>query len=304
MIRHLKHTDIDKKKWDLCIKDSFNGIVYAYSWYLDTVCKNWEALVEDDYTRVMPLTLGKKLGITYLYQPFFTQQLGVFSVPKLTEQKTHEFFTNIPEKVKYIDVCLNTFSKFSLKDYTAKKQITHELDLILDYDSLRKNYSDSVLKNLKKASKFNLEIDKKVSPKNLITIFKNNKGKDVKNVADEDYAMLEKLIDKCIAKNRAKVWGVKSDDNKLQGGAVFVYENGKIIYLLSCSTAQGKEMVITPFMMDAFIKEHSQQNLILDFEGSNIPDLARFFKRFGAKECIYLRVRKNNLPKVLKWLKK
>ncbi|MCK4361546.1 MAG: hypothetical protein KAV70_07350, partial [Bacteroidales bacterium] len=79
MIKHLTYQQINKSKWDECIKKSFNGIIYGYSWYLDIVCKHWEALVENDYERVFPLTTGKKFGINYLYQPFFTQQLGVFS---------------------------------------------------------------------------------------------------------------------------------------------------------------------------------------------------------------------------------
>jgi hypothetical protein len=64
------------------IARSFNGIVYAYSWYLDIVSPGWDALVKDDYKSVMPLTWRKKYGIKYLYQPFFTQQLGVFSSDK------------------------------------------------------------------------------------------------------------------------------------------------------------------------------------------------------------------------------
>ena len=46
---------IDKKHWDDCISKSFNGNVYAWSWYLDIVHPKWEALVENDYERVMAL---------------------------------------------------------------------------------------------------------------------------------------------------------------------------------------------------------------------------------------------------------
>ena len=56
MIKHLTHNMIDKRRWDDCIAKSFNGSVYAWSWYLDIVHPNWEALIENDYERVMPLT--------------------------------------------------------------------------------------------------------------------------------------------------------------------------------------------------------------------------------------------------------
>ena len=63
MIQYLKHNEIDKKKWNDCIDHSVNNLIYSYSWYLDIVCPNWNALLEDDYTSIMPLTAGKKYGI-------------------------------------------------------------------------------------------------------------------------------------------------------------------------------------------------------------------------------------------------
>jgi hypothetical protein len=79
MINYIKHKDVDTEKWDRCIEQSVNGIIYAFSWYLDIVCDEWDALVDDDYESVFPLVKRKKFGINYIYPPFFTQQLGLFS---------------------------------------------------------------------------------------------------------------------------------------------------------------------------------------------------------------------------------
>ncbi len=59
MINYLKHDQIDQQRWDDCIAHAPNGLVYAWSWYLDIVHPGWEALVEivdDKYLSVMPLT--------------------------------------------------------------------------------------------------------------------------------------------------------------------------------------------------------------------------------------------------------
>ena len=69
MIQYLEHNQIDKKKWDATIEEC--GNIYAYSWYLDVVHPQWEALVEGDYDTVMPLTGGEKFGVHYLFQPYF-----------------------------------------------------------------------------------------------------------------------------------------------------------------------------------------------------------------------------------------
>src|SRR5688572_25071693 len=97
MIRYLKHGKVNTARWDACIRNSTNGMIYAYSWYLDAVCPGWEALVKGDYESVMPLTCGKKMGLHYLYPPFFTQQLGVFSRSGVNEKEVEEFLSAIPD---------------------------------------------------------------------------------------------------------------------------------------------------------------------------------------------------------------
>ena len=53
MISFLKHGDIDRKKWDHCVMNSRQGLVYSLSWYLDLVAPGWTGLVEDDYKSVI-----------------------------------------------------------------------------------------------------------------------------------------------------------------------------------------------------------------------------------------------------------
>lgn len=59
MILFRSHSEIDKEKWDACIRESANGMIYGYSWYLDIVSPGWAGLIEDAYTAVFPLTQRK-----------------------------------------------------------------------------------------------------------------------------------------------------------------------------------------------------------------------------------------------------
>ena len=77
-IQYVPYQHIDKRKWDACIDNAGNGLIYGCSFYLDAMAKHWDALVLGDYEAVMPLTWNKKYGIHYLYQPFFTSSLGLF----------------------------------------------------------------------------------------------------------------------------------------------------------------------------------------------------------------------------------
>src|SRR5687767_14846783 len=59
-LQYLHRKQIDTRKWDQCITNAANGLIYARSFYLDTMASNWDALVLGDYEAVMPLTWRKK----------------------------------------------------------------------------------------------------------------------------------------------------------------------------------------------------------------------------------------------------
>ncbi len=304
MIQFLLHSQIDYARWDACIRNSFNGNIYAYSWYLNIVCPNWNALVEDDYESVMPLTGRKKLGINYLFQPAFTQQLGVFSVSQHSPQKVEEFLSAIPHSYKFIEINLNKYNSLDSHKFKTKAHLTHELDLIATYPSLRIHYTVNTLRNITKAVKQKLQVDYKVDPALIIKLFRRNKGKEIKHLKGKEYRQIQQLINHSIAVGCGASWGVFTPKGELCAGAFFVQSHTKVIFLFSATNATAKKNGAMPFLIDHFIKENSQRNLTFDFEGSNDKNLARFYKSFGSKECEYLHLKINRLPFPLKLLKK
>jgi len=311
LIRHLTYEEIDKQRWDECISNSVNGIIYAYSWYLDIVCPSWEALVENDYERVFPLTGRKKSGINYLYQPCFSQQLGVFSKNILSEAIIENFINAIPPKYKFVEINLNTFNKLNPAKYKLSQNLTHELDLIASYQTIYHHYSENTKRNIKLANNSALTFSSLTNAEEIINLFRQNKGKEIQTLKEKDYVSLKKLVSICLYKNIAHVKGVKTKDGKLCAGAIFIESNRKVIFLFSATNIEAKANGAMSFLIDNFIKENSQRNLTLDFEGSNNLNLARFYKSFGAKECIYFQYKKNVLPWIftksitfIKWFRK
>ena len=178
MIKFQKHNKIDKTRWDDCINKSFNGNIYALSWYLDIVHPNWDALVENNYERVMPLTSCTKYGISYMFQPFFVQQLGVFSTSQLSQNDIDKFINAIPQQYKLIQYRLNSYNKVDYESDNIVKHRNVELDLIYDYQYLYNNYNNNTKRNLAKAESSGLSISHNINPEIIINLFRNNKGKD------------------------------------------------------------------------------------------------------------------------------
>ncbi|MEA3452279.1 MAG: hypothetical protein U9Q83_10310 [Bacteroidota bacterium] len=60
-LKILERKYIDTKKWDLCVKNANNSLIYAYSWYLDIVAQNWSGIISENYECVMPVVWKKKI---------------------------------------------------------------------------------------------------------------------------------------------------------------------------------------------------------------------------------------------------
>lgn len=309
MVQYLNHTEIDRKKWDECISGSRNCRAYALSWYLDTVCKNWEALVEGDYMAVMPLTARKKYGINYLFQPYFAQQLGIFSPGKISASEVENFLKAIPEKFRLIEICINTENSTEITlpsafaGFSLKKNSNYELELNKDYQSVYKLYSENTKRNIKKAVQNGISISSEnVNVKAIVDLFRKNKGAEFPQLKNDYYELIESLVKTGLKKNVVKCLGAFGPEKNLCAGAIFLIYQERAIFLFSAS-GEAKNNGAMFLLIDRFISEYSETIHILDFEGSNNPGLARFYKSFASKEYVYLQLKKNNLPKYIKWLK-
>jgi hypothetical protein len=65
----------------------------------------------------------------------------------------------------------------------------------------------------------------------------------------------------------------------------------------------GKTLGASHYLIDRFIHDHAGQKMLLDFEGSDIRNLAFFYSSFGAITELYPSLRINRLPWYIKWLK-
>ena len=301
MITYLTHKEIDFEKYDRCIDLSLNGMVYAYSWYLDMVADDWDLLVEDDYKAVMPLPRRKKFGIHYVYQPFFVQQLGVFSVMSATSEVCQDFLHAIPNHFRYIDTNLNTHNKISEKGaFSTRNLPTYELDISFPYGQLRSEYSSNTSRNLNKAKKSDLFIARHGRPETIIETFRKNRGKTLKSFSERDYQVLKHLIYSGIHRGMITIYSAYTRENNFCAGVIFYRSHNKVILLFSGSDQAVRENGAMFLLVDAFIKDHARQQLVLDFEGSSDKNLARFYSGFGSKECVFLQIRMNHLSICLK----
>ena len=286
MIKYLTHNEINKPSWDALIASC--GNVYAYSWYLDIVHPGWEALVEDDYQAVMPLTGGKKFGVNYLFQPYFVQQLGVFSKSPMTAETTQTFLNAIPSKYRFAEIRLNEGNAFAEGAQGVEYHRNVLLDLNRSYEDIHANYHTNTKRNLAKAETHNLQLVTTVIPYHVVALFRDNRGALLNKWGDAEYDVLTNLGKVAQKRNAAFMLGVNEIGvGQLICAAIFMKANNRITFLFSGLTVEGKQRQAMTYLIDQVIKQYAGQALTFDFEGSDDENLARFYLGFGGEEVKY-----------------
>lgn len=299
MISYLKHHEIDKVSWDECISRSLNRRVYAFSWYLDVVAPGWEALVSDNYSSVFPLTAGHKAGLHYLFQPFFTQQLGLFSSTQIDHVTADEFIRAIPARFRYIDIQTTPEFSVTIPGIVLTQRRNHELKLQGAYEEISSGYSQNTRRNIRKAMESGVNTGRNLRAEELVKLFRENFGEREGKLHEVHYERMESLIEICKKKGIGSLWAAFDEEGLLSAGVFFLTDNNRVYYLFAASGAEARENGAMFQLIDQFIREHSGRPLILDFEGGNDANLGRFYKSFGASEILYNRILWNRLPFLL-----
>ena len=288
MIKFVKNKDIDKQKWDKLISKSFNGFIYANSSHLDLVSANWNALILNDYEAVMPLPEKTKFGVRYAMQPMFSQQLGVIFKEEPETRNIEEFITELRNNYRYFALNLNFYNNLNIK-LNNTERINQVLDLNDSYENIKKLYSKGTKRNLSNIDINNFELkNNSINTDEFISFYQANLPDKKLDVHTE---LARKLVEHYSKSECGNIYSVhdKSTNNLLACVLILSF-NKRHIYLLPVSSIEGKEKRAMFLLIDNFIKNNAETNYLLDFEGSNIEGVQRFYKGFGAFQQNYIHI--------------
>jgi hypothetical protein len=301
MIVYLKNPEIDRVQWDNCISASQSSRPYAYSWYLDIMAPGWEALVDDDYDSVFPVPGFRKYGIQYIATPIFLQQLGAFSPDNPADKVINEFIDYMPEFYKFVDLCVG--QKVIHPSHKVTERSNYELDLSKPYEELYKNFNRNCKRSITDSLTHKPEIVEDISPGDLISLFQNNKGTEIKLIKQRDYQRLENLMNFCITNKKGKILGVRSRSEKPVFGLFYTNIQGRKTMIFLVNTPESLEKRMGHYVYNELIRESAGSDTIFDFGGSSIPSIASFMESFGSVNNPYYRIYCNRLPWPIRLLK-
>ncbi|MFT2007065.1 GNAT family N-acetyltransferase [Pontibacter sp. 13R65] len=313
MIRYLRHHELNKKAWDACISASPERQVYALSWYLDVVSPGWWAVVveqEGAYVAVLPLPVTRKIGMLYLRQPLFCQQLGIFATAKCNAQQVGEMLQVVRNHFR-----LSTTYSFNTANTDLLKQVpgweaefrtcyTHYLPLNQPYGTIVKNYTRDRKLNLKRAQQAGLHLVEQADPEPMIKFFKENVQHKIYGGVDEAaYTLLRTLYQELRQRQLVKLWYTATADGELNAAAMFVFYEGRIIYLFNAANAAGRAKNGRTLLLDEVIRQNANSHWVLDFESPSLDNIAHFYASFGSTPAPFIMWPYNRLPLPLRLLR-
>ena len=295
-IRYLKHNEINKEMWDACVINSSNGLIYARSWYLDAMSPDWEALVHKDYIVVMPLTVSKKMGVSYLSQPSFSQQLGIIGPMDFPDEVVQKFIRFGSSKFSLVEINLNYKNEF----IGGEEKCNLILDLGQSFENIKSGFRPDLIN---KAIKAKLILKETTDYKEVIHLFRKFYGNRVSHLKQKHFDRLSKICEHLKKMSNLIVKRVVTREGSLLASALFFRDEKRIYYIMSATLPEGRKLDANAFLLYEMIKEYSESKYIFDFEGSSIPSINFFFKKFNPVEENYPVVRIDNLHPLIKKVK-
>lgn len=295
---YLPSSAIDAQKWNACVESDPEGRVYGSYHYLNFLSSTWGGLIWGDYEAVFPVSFNKKFGIGYMYQPAFVQQQSVYTSHrsfKISLQKSALAYCS--SRFPFAEICLS----FLPEGVHHSTRQNLELPLDHTYDTIRSNFKQDLVNNLRIAERFPFTQSNEPTVEELMQLFKLQYA-DKLSYKETDYNNLFAYLRSVGAHNNFFIRGAYLN-GMLAAGALFLQHKNRLYLLLNYTSSSHRKKAANHWLLNRCIHEFAGTGLILDFEGSDQPGIAHYYKNFGALTMPYYQIGWNRLPWPLKLFK-
>ena len=290
-------SNINRLLWDECVQQSPNGLIYGQSFFLDNISPGWSGLIGENYDWVFPIISNKKFGFSYLYQPPFTQQLGIYAKQGI-EVPFKEIFSWLKAHYSFWEISWNKATTALLDDpnVDTKSATNYVLPLAKDCHNITQNYHNDLRKNLKKRMQFAMQYQSSKDYKTCINLYVEHYANRTPNVSKNDFDNFRKLCQFAQQNDKLICRDVLNDKGTILSTALLLLDGKRLYNMMNTTTDEGRKMSSNHLLIDSIIREFAGRDLILDFEGSDLSGVKSFYQNFGAINDPYYYIKYNNLP--------
>ena len=287
---HYSNSEVATDEYDKCISAAPNGNTYALSWYLNITCPDWEFLSTDDFITVMPLPVFKTLGRKILKQPEFTYLLGLFSTAVPDPEVIQSFLHCIPGNYRLKQLCMNKFNL--IKSYDSRYYNSFELDLIRSYEIISKLYSAETRTKLQEAEKASLGYMRSISTHDLLMFSYRFDVFNKHRLKPNQIDALRLITSSAIRYRAGQTLAAYDARNNLCATLFLLNHIGRISIHHAAANTEGIRNGALYFILDSYIRENSEKNLVLCIDDPDAKNLSEIFLNFGSSVSTYPCIKK------------
>jgi hypothetical protein len=309
----LERSQVDTTAWDAFITASPQAAPYGCAWYLDVVWPSWKAIIVSQNGQIlaaMPFRISKKYGIRYVFTPKFCQYVGIFfgNIEKKNDalrfawkkKLVSAIVAVLPSEVKVFDLKFAPEFDYPLPFHWAGCELHTRYSYWLanqkDKAAIFKNFEERTRTYINKAVKTGLIASSVVQVDAITQLAKE------RNTYPFDDALLKKLWEALRQQGNGVALEVRDTDGRLHAGLIYQNFGHKLIHLFSAyDPALGSQGGMSLAIWRS-IEAAGPEVQMIDFEGSMLEPVENFFRGFGTRPVPYLQVKKNSLPKPIRWL--
>lgn len=306
----VSRSQLDAEAWDNFISNSPQCANYALSWYLDVVWPGWQAVqvfYKNELSAVMPIRVSRKYGIPYCFTPALSQYEGVFlkkivgkneKVLALKKRLVSAIVEAIPPTKKFELNLAPEFDyplPFHWAGFEIRTRFTYWLDNSSDKDSLFKNCNERTRTYIKKARKSGLTAHEVSSANAIIQLSRERDAYPL------DYGLLARLWEAMKKNGVGRAIEIRDKNGRLHAGLIYQYSGKKLQHLFSAIDPEVRNQGGMSLAIWHTIEQAGKEVQTIDFEGSMLEPVEKFFRGFGPRPVSYLQLRKNDFPKIIRW---
>lgn len=318
---HKDGSAINRKEWDEGLQNSREGMLYLLSGFMDQVAPGWSAIeVRRDGKLMagMPLFIKKKWGLQYAFQAPFAQFWGIWTdskyYPGTTVYKDVSHYRKvqkaiidaIPPGIRLFNYNFSPEYNYPLPfhwhGYELRQRITYHLDLNIEEEALHKDLASDLRYDLRRNA--DVETSLSLEPDHLLALVRKNRTTSKELMPQEWEAILHKLSKWLLQSGNGEIRTAHKEGKLIAAALIGKYQD-KRAYLASAIEPEYRNSgVMVKLLWDCILHAKAENAALFDFEGSMIESIEAFFRGFSASPKSYLNIQKNNLPLLLRWIRK
>ncbi len=283
-----------KEEWNNRIEELNYFGLYCRHEYLQHFCDDWICISNHNQTLLLPVPIRKKMGITYVYTPSFFPQTSV--IGKYNEND----FSSLTNKLLSIVYYGDLFIEGRLLSGKKIRQ-TLKTNFTLDATNWENKINDHHRRALEKANKQDFNIQEQVKAQVIIDLFKEVYTEKMPHVTDNDY---NRLLQWCEQQTNTIQTYCLYLHGEIHAAAILFCHRNTLYNIINVVTEAGKVSRANYSLYGYILDRCHIQQLNLDWEGSDIPGIARFYEGWGSEKHNYYHYHINALPFPLNYFKR